>query len=50
MRIFVRFSAKRSEEATFLEITDVNKSLNFANRFGDLELLPYLCSKVLRFI
>ena len=50
MRIFVRFSARRSEEATFLEITDVNKSLNFANRFGDLELLPYLCGEVLRFI
>lgn len=50
MRIFVRFSAKRSEEAMFLEITDVNKLLNFTEGFGNSELLPYLCGKVLRFI
>ena len=50
MCIFVRFSAKKGEKAAFLEITDVNKLLNFTKRFGSLKQLTYLCAEVLRFI
>lgn len=50
MCTFVRFSAKMSQKAMFLDIPDVNKLLNFTAKFGNSKLLVYLCGEVLRFI